>query len=213
MSNRPLSPEDLGAWSLSRDIQVVGGDTDVHAFRRPEGATALYVGIAQSSGFGYFDINPKWMAQDNDFTVTAATDVCNATSHGYETGDGPYRLSSTTTLPAGLDSSTDYWVYKIDDDNFYLCASLGNATRQIVGQPGRVDAPIPVDITDTGTGTHTVLSEMDVAVLATGPGNGTFRFDIGSSVGGVVQALVFSAPEAVTVQISGATVILHIWWV
>jgi hypothetical protein len=80
------------------------------------------------------------------FTFTAATtDICTKVAHGLETGDGPVRLTTTTTLPAGLALLTDYWFIKIDADTFYLATSLANAY-----------AGTRVDITSTGTGTHTL---------------------------------------------------------
>ena len=81
-----------------------------------------------------------------DFTFTAATsDVCTKVAHGLQTGDGPVRLTTTGTLPAGLALATDYWIIWIDADTFYFATSLANAY-----------AGTRVDITTTGTGTHTV---------------------------------------------------------
>lgn len=81
-----------------------------------------------------------------DFTFTAATtDICTKVAHTMETGDGPVRLTTTGTLPAGLALATDYWIIKIDADTFYLATTLANAY-----------ASTRVDITGTGTGTHTV---------------------------------------------------------
>lgn len=55
------------------------------------------------------------------------------------------RLTTTTTLPAGLSLATDYYVIKIDDSTCYLATSYANAI-----------AGTRVDITSTGTGTHTM---------------------------------------------------------
>lgn len=81
-----------------------------------------------------------------DVAFTAATtDVLTSVAHGMRTGDGPIRVTTTTTLPGGLAAATDYYVIKIDADTFYLATSLANAY-----------AGTRVDITDTGTGTHTL---------------------------------------------------------
>lgn len=75
------------------------------------------------------------------FTVVAATDVITLTAHGLKVGD-VVRVASGTTLPAGLSASTDYWVLTVPSvDTLTLSASRGGAV---------------VDITDTGTGTHTM---------------------------------------------------------
>lgn len=77
------------------------------------------------------------------FTATAATDLLTTTAHGYETGLKG-QASTTTTLPAGLATTTDYFVIRIDADNYKLATSLANAL-----------AGTAIDITNTGTGTHT----------------------------------------------------------
>ena len=78
-------------------------------------------------------------------TFTAAvTDICTAAASGFQTGL-KVRLTTTTTLPAGLSLSTDYFVIVIDANTFKLASSLALAL-----------AGTAVDITDTGTGVHTI---------------------------------------------------------
>jgi len=81
---------------------------------------------------------------DDTFTVNVDNTV-TAVAHGLVTGDGPVQLTSSTTLPAGLALATDYWIHRLTDDTFYFCSTLANAL-----------AGTSVDITDTGTGTHTL---------------------------------------------------------
>jgi hypothetical protein len=90
---------------------------------------------------------------DDTFTA-ATTDICTATAHGLESGDGPLRLTTADTLPAGLSLATDYWVIKIDANTFKFAASRANAL-----------AGTAVDITDTGTGTHTLSDTADTERL------------------------------------------------
>lgn len=81
-----------------------------------------------------------------DKTFTAAnTDIATINAHGFQTGDGPFRLTTTTTLPAGLSLATDYWVIVISANTFYFASSFANAL-----------AGTRVDVTDAGTGTHTL---------------------------------------------------------
>jgi len=54
-------------------------------------------------------------------------------------------VSSTTTLPAGLSAATRYFVYRLSSTKYHLCTSLVNAR-----------AGIKINITDNGTGTHTL---------------------------------------------------------
>lgn len=81
-------------------------------------------------------------------TFTAAvTDIITSNAHGLSHGD-KVRLTTTTTLPAGLSLLTDYYVVVVTTNTFKLTAE----------KPGGIAANETyaiVDITDTGTGTHT----------------------------------------------------------
>ncbi len=77
--------------------------------------------------------------------VTAASDLMTIVAHGLHTGDGPVRMTTTTTLPAGLALATDYYVVRLSADTFGLATSRANAL-----------AGTKIDITDAGTGTHTI---------------------------------------------------------
>jgi hypothetical protein len=94
------------------------------------------------------------------FTAANATEICTATAHGLLTGDGPVRLTTTTTLPAGLSLATDYYIIKIDANTFYFAASRALA---FIGTA--------VTFTDDGTGTHTLTgtaSSRRPALMASG---------------------------------------------
>ena len=80
------------------------------------------------------------------FTATAASNECACTGHGYSTGDS-VRLTTTTTLPAGLSLLTEYFIVRISADIFKLATTHYNAMAGTV-----------IDITDTGTGTHSVYA-------------------------------------------------------
>jgi len=89
------------------------------------------------------------LGQSDTFTADAGTDVCTWTStanipSNILTGTR-VRLTTTTTLPAGLATATDYYVIKVSDTTFSLATSYANAI-----------AGTEIDITSAGTGTHTV---------------------------------------------------------
>lgn len=89
------------------------------------------------------------LGQSDTFTANAATDLCTWSStanipSNILTGTR-VRLTTSGTLPAGLATATDYYVIKMSDTTFELATSFANAT-----------AGTQIDITDTGTGTHTV---------------------------------------------------------
>lgn len=75
-------------------------------------------------------------------SVTHATNLLTKTGHGLNTGDGPLHFTAGTTYPTGLDSTTEYWFIKIDNDTGKLATSLENA---LLGTP--------VDFSTAGSGT------------------------------------------------------------
>lgn len=89
------------------------------------------------------DVNTPAASEFATSDVTAAADTITEVGHGFTTGLKG-QASSTTTLPAGLSTSTDYFVIVVDADTYQLASSLSNAL-----------AGTQIDITDAGTGTHT----------------------------------------------------------
>lgn len=89
------------------------------------------------------------LGQSDTFTADDTTDICTYSS----TANFPsniltgtrVRLTTTTTLPAPLATATDYYVVKQSDSTFKLATSYANAVAGTV-----------IDITTTGTGTHTI---------------------------------------------------------
>jgi len=55
------------------------------------------------------------------------------------------QLTTTTTLPAGLALATNYYVIRVTDSTFKLATTYANAV-----------AGTAINITDAGTGTHTM---------------------------------------------------------
>ena len=83
------------------------------------------------------------------FTADAGTDLMTYTSttnlpSNILTGTR-VRLTTTTTLPAPLATATDYYVIRMSDGTFELATTYANAL-----------AGTQIDITNTGTGTHTI---------------------------------------------------------
>lgn len=83
------------------------------------------------------------------FTADASTDICTYTStasipSNLLTGTR-VRLTTTTTLPAPLATATDYYLIRVDDLTFKLATTYANAI-----------AGTQINITDAGTGTHTL---------------------------------------------------------
>lgn len=65
-----------------------------------------------------------------DITNTMLPRVANVltlAAHGFTTGDGPVRLSTSSALPTGLAIDTDYWLIAVTPGTFSLATSKANA--------------------------------------------------------------------------------------
>lgn len=126
-------------------------------------------------------------------TFTAATtDIVTMTDHGFGKANaygGPVRVTtSAADLPAGLAIDTDYWFRVIDRDTFKLYASEAAAQSA---------SGTAVDITDTGTGTHTMNQQnvfntplyIDQIKVDTGATGGDFLLTYTSDAGDQVLRL------------------------
>jgi len=89
-------------------------------------------------------INLPYVSSTVTATVNAAgiPSFINYTAHGRVAGDA-IRFTTTTTLPAPLATGTTYYVSSVVDANkLTISSSVGGA---------------PIQLTDTGTGTHTCI--------------------------------------------------------
>lgn len=85
------------------------------------------------------------------FTAAATDIVTTATAHGYLTGM-KLTVSTTDTLPGGLAALTDYYFIYLSPTTGKLATSQANAL-----------AGTAVDITNAGTGTHTIVVNTTIA--------------------------------------------------
>lgn len=131
----------LSGSAVSAAATVVPGTlalVDVVGFYR---VTAVTTTTAQAT--------TNTLGQSDTFTADASSDVCTWTStasipSNILTGTR-VRLTTTTTLPGGLAIATDYYVIRVSDTTFKLATSYADAI-----------AGTAINITDAGTGTHTV---------------------------------------------------------
>lgn len=131
----------LSGSAMSAAATVVAGELaliDVLGFIRVTPATNT---AAQSV--------TNTLAQTDTFTADASTDICTFTS----TANNPSNLLTGTrvrcttsgTLPAGLSLATDYYFIRVSDSTYKLATSWANAK-----------AGTAINITDAGSGTHTL---------------------------------------------------------
>lgn len=83
----------------------------------------------------------------NTFTANAGTDLITYTND-FKTFT-KVRFTTTGTLPAGLALATDYWLIRASGTTATVASSFANAV-----------AGTFIDITDAGTGTHTLTIQM-----------------------------------------------------
>lgn len=172
-------------------------------------------------------ISAVWAFRNGDYvprTAAAATNVditddeFDITAHGYETGDGPYKMTTTTTLPEPFATSpqTIFWVRRV-------------TANAISFHPTYVDAingTNKINLTTVGVGTHTVGGM--TAPLGTGSvqatitdGYGQFEVHLHAAnlvtqpfFGDASKLLKFLAPEKMTVVMGLADVQIGFtyWW-
>ena len=134
--------------------------------------------------------------------TSAATNITTMSGHGFKTGDGPVRVTTSgADLPSGLAINTDYWIIYLSATTFSFAASEALAR-----------AGTAVTIADAGTGTHTLVMKPDFPVpiyirqfkLDTGNGG---NFLMNESSGGRVVSKLDSTPANDTLWVPMETTV------
>jgi len=89
----------------------------------------------------------RTLINTNTFTANAGTDIITYANDWVNYTK--VRFTTTTTLPAGLSLATDYWLVRQSSTTAKVASSYANAL-----------ANTTIDITDAGTGTHTLTIQM-----------------------------------------------------
>ena len=144
--------EELAQWKESKESQQVAFPLDITSTRVIQ--NDLLVATGKEHPFLITDLIAFGLEVDwngvktvlyaslpmKAFTAVAATNVCTYTNGAHGLIDGNIlNLATTTTLPAPLTTTTDYYVISATATTFKLSLTSGGAE---------------IDITDTGTGTH-----------------------------------------------------------
>ena len=109
-----------------------------------ESVDFIYISSDQSIRVAY-DLDTS--NPSTTFSVDASTDIITNAANKYFYTGLPVILTTTTTLPAGLALSTTY---------YYI--SRGALRGQLATSESNAEAGTQIDITDTGTGVHTITS-------------------------------------------------------
>ena len=106
-----------------------------------------------------FDSNPLVFDAKVITAVNTSLSQVTITAHGLGNGDGPLQLTSTGTVPAGLEPLVDYWVIIVDANTLQFAATFVETGGQ---QPLGAGNPVtPLAITGAGTGTISLNSTTD----------------------------------------------------
>lgn len=124
-------------------------------------------------------------------TFTAATDIVNATAHGFVNGDPVFFGNVGGGLPGGISAKTLYYVISATTNGFQISLTKGGSA---------------VDITTAGTGTNTSYGQVCVPdvrgsfVMGSGTRQFVLPFDSSNA------ALVVNASPGTIASVSGSTI-------
>lgn len=154
-----LAPEKNRAFSFTP--AATGSPTLWEAFGLPTGlainaSTGAITGTPTVDGVFQFVLRAT-NYDSRSFTVDTSTDVCTANGHPFTDGD-LVTVSTTTTLPSPLLVSTLYEIRDATASTFKLAATAGGPA---------------IDLTTTGSGTHTVSLPQSDEITVTMPVLGT----------------------------------------
>ncbi len=127
-------------------------------------------------------------------TVNLTTDSVTITAHGQATGSKG-QLSTTSALPTGLSTSTDYFIIKIDANTVQFASSLALAA-----------AGTAIDLTNAGVGTQTFTPTTSAGnvIKAQGSLDGVAFMDINAT------NFPCLSPATVTVSTSTGAVVWYV---
>lgn len=149
VARRPFSPSRQRKKGGTTDLDADGGwNEDLTQNNLQDDMEAFFFAAMRRKSRQFFKAS-----YTHAFTASAGTDNATINGHPFATGDGPVQLTNAGgALPAGLNAATNYWLIKNGANTFQFATSKANAL-----------AGTKVDITDAGTGVHTVTTNAAVA--------------------------------------------------
>ena len=140
----PASPASwafVGAWSAARrPLEAVA--------RLWSDAAAAFTVLELDGGIPQSFATAGVVAAKAFTVLDQPTGKLTATGHAYKQGDGPFLLTTTGALPAGLDTVTSYYVGVVDANTVQLYTSLEAA----------MSGGTPVTLTSAGSGTNSIAA-------------------------------------------------------
>lgn len=196
--SRPIPDIRMTAVTLSARMHGIVGTTPV-ILTRPDGMRYLAMQV-HVDGF-FLKVGRYSDRTFADADVTVGDDTIDDTTHGFTSGDGPYQLTTSGVVPAGLALLTDYFVGVVDADTYTLHTSHNDATK---GQN-------PVDITAAaGGGTHNIAT-MSSAIPAATNTDGQESVNLVTEKKLTAGAII-AMPATLTIEGSAAGSALTYWF-
>lgn len=185
-------PDEIRVDTTSYQIDIdytVSSSLDGYFYYATKTATAGSVYIATGVAASTVDASVA-----SDITDDSGIKF-NDTAHGFVTAQ-KVQLTTTGTLPTGLSLATDYYIIRVDADNYKFATSVANA------QGGTA-----ISWTDDGSGIHTV-SPFSIRVDASTHNLSTFNigvkvFDTAVNSGKATEVI----PDLITIDTAGEVVI------
>lgn len=135
--------------SATKHIVNVGASVVAAAGHPIQAKLVDLLGYYKLTGTDVTGVGSRTLANSSTFTVVAGTDIATYGATLDFISGTKVRLTTTTTLPAGLSTNTDYYVIRLSSTTCRFATSYANYV-----------AGTYVDITDTGTGTHTITARV-----------------------------------------------------
>lgn len=132
----PVFVADIAVWNQEKSV-VAAFDIEIYA--------AAAVNLTLAELFGVVQIQHVIASDDVD-TVDFANNELDIASHGLLDGYGPFQISTTGVMPAGLTAGLDYYAVEVNSGTISLALSLEDALEGVL-----------VAFTDAGSGTHSIL--------------------------------------------------------
>lgn len=217
---RIITPEDQAALVLSNSVRHIVGLTP--ALIERDSFAAPYVHekrtLYLAADVGSWRVRPgdyiaRTFDQGDITDDTPGPTAIAIPDHGYETGEGPFRITTDGgTIATGLAVDTDYWIIRVDDDTIQFAASLSdaedgtpvdisaaNTESYILGAAGHGSTPASDGYGWAGT----LVPTVDSAAASD---------DYNSILIGEGFTAVVAAPSKITVVGFDAGDVLTYWW-
>lgn len=193
-------------WSVSNLIYSWTGATTPKVLTRPNEITETLFMTVTTVSSSSLTMHPGDYAA-RIFAHTAINTTTNAVTlatHGFENGDGPYKMTTSSTLPTGVGANDLWYVSVVDANTFKIHAKYGDAQDAKTGSE--------FDFTDQGTaGNHSLPAGLPATGSVVNDGYASWHYNLSVNSAGL-HRIAISSPKKFTVALGTSTDVLYYWW-